>query len=233
MDVVIFCGGKGTRMGNETVGKPKPMTEVGGMPILWHIMKIYAKYGHKRFILPLGYKGDIIKNWFHHNRKNIDWDIVFVDTGTETLKGGRLKIIEKEVITDKFHLTYGDGVSNINLDLLEKFHNSHNGVATLTAVMPPSRFGCLTINEGLVDEFEEKPRRDFINGGFFILNKEIFNYLHNDGKTDFEYGSLKKLSDEKKLYAYKHLDFWHPMDSVREKEQLDKLCENGTPPWLI
>ena len=155
MDVVIFCGGKGTRMGSETIDKPKPMTEIGGMPILWHVMKIYNKYGHKRFILPLGYKGDIIKNWFHVNRKSFDWDVVFVDTGLETLKGGRLKIIQDEVKTNKFHLTYGDGVSNINLNLLEKFHDSHNGIATLTAVIPPSRFGRVSINEGLVDKFEQ------------------------------------------------------------------------------
>ncbi|MBM01518.1 MAG: glucose-1-phosphate cytidylyltransferase [Chloroflexi bacterium] len=232
MDVIIFCGGKGTRMGQETTEKPKPMIEIGGKPILWHIMKIYSQYNFNRFILPLGYKGEIIEKWFKDNPQ--DWDIEFIDTGLETLKGGRLKRVEKYVNTNEFHLTYGDGVSDINLTDLIKFHRENAGIATVTAVRPPSRFGALEISGNLVREFQEKSQmqRGYINGGFFIFSKEIFKYINSSENCDLEYGPLSDISKEKKLFAYKHHGFWQCMDGIREKEYLEKLCVEKKFIWL-
>ena len=198
MDVIILCGGKGTRLSEETITKPKPMVEIGGMPILWHIMKIYSHYGFKRFILCLGFKGDQIKNYFYNYRntggdyllkldpeseieyynhsEERDWEIVFADTGVETLKGGRIKRVEKYIQSDDFHLTYGDGVSNVNLLDLIKFHKSHNSIGTVTAAHPPSRFGEMKVEDGMVLEFEEKPqmKSGYINGGFLFLIKKYY-----------------------------------------------------------
>lgn len=212
MDVIILCGGKGTRLSEETELKPKPMVEIGDMPILWHIMKIYSYYGFKRFILALGYKGDHIKQYFYNyritrsdfrlvlnpqteaeylgNSDEMDWDITFVDTGQDTLKGGRIKRIEKYIESDLFHLTYGDGVCNIDLKKLVAFHKSHGYIGTVSAVHPPSRFGEMVLEGESVLEFEEKPQTDrgYINGGFFVFDKEMLSYLTDNENCDFEFG---------------------------------------------
>lgn len=254
-EVVILCGGKGTRLSEETQTKPKPMVEIGGKPILWHIMKIYASYGFNNFILALGYKGEYIKRYFydfritssdftlsmhpkkspelHNISKDSNWDITFVDTGLETLKGGRIKRIEKHVKSDDFMITYGDGVSNINIKKLYDFHKKHNKIGTLTAVRPPSRFGEIKIKDNKVLHFEEKPQlgTGYINGGFFIFKKEFFDYLTPD--CDFEFGPLEKLAKNKELYSYKHDDFWQCMDNVRERDYLNKLWTENKAKWKV
>ena len=242
MDALILCGGKGTRLSEETNLKPKPMVLIGGKPILWHIMKIYSYYGINRFIIALGYKGSQIKKYFKnqilnpeskYNEKN--WEIIFVDTGEETLKGARIKRLEPYVKSDMFHLTYGDGVCDINLNELINFHNKHELLGTVTAVRPPSRFGELEINnENTVLDLEEKPQmgKGYINGGFFIFKKEVFNYLSNDENCDFEFGPLQEIVKENKLKAYKHDGFWQCMDNLREKYFLDKLILKNKAPWL-
>ena len=257
MDVVLLCGGKGSRLSEETTIKPKPLVEIGGKPILWHIMKIYSDFGYNRFILALGYKGDLIKKYFYEFKnitsdyslklgpndnikyinkiKEEDWEIVCIDTGEDTLKGGRIKKIEPYVKSSKFHLSYGDGVCDINLNKLVKFHNSHNLIGTVTAVRPPSRFGELNINnENIVTHLEEKAQmaRGLINGGFFIFNKSLFSYLIDDVNCDFEFGPLQKISNEKQLKAYKHDGFWQCMDNVRERNYLNELINNREAPWL-
>tara|TARA_B100000686_G_C16738365_1_gene945025 strand:- start:229 stop:1011 length:783 start_codon:yes stop_codon:yes gene_type:complete len=258
MDVIILCGGKGTRLSEETVNKPKPLVEIGGKPILWHIMKIYSYYGFKRFILALGYKGEQIKQYFynykitgsdfslklnpeddieylnHPDEKH--WEIVFVDTGEETLKGGRIKRVEKYIQSDLFHLTYGDGVCNVDINKLVDFHNSHNCMGSVTAVRPPSRFGELNIDEdNTVQELEEKPQmgKGLINGGFFIFDEKIFSYLTEDKDCDFEFGPLQQIAQSGQLKAYKHDGFWQCMDNVRERVFLDDNIKNNTAPWMI
>ena len=258
MDVVILCGGEGTRLSEETTKKPKPMVNIGGMPILWHIMKIYSYYGFKRFILCLGYKGEVIKEYFYNYRninsdiilrldpqKNIDyinkgdekdWEIVLIDTGQKTLKGGRIKRVEQYIQSKSFHLTYGDGVGDINIDKLVKFHNSHNCLGTITAVRPPSRFGELNINNNdLITSLEEKPQmgRRLINGGFFVFNKKILDKLSEDENCDFEFGPLQQLSTEGELKAYKHKSFWHCMDNIRERDYLSNLVKENKASWMI
>ncbi|MEC7107805.1 MAG: sugar phosphate nucleotidyltransferase [Verrucomicrobiota bacterium] len=234
MDVIIFCGGRGSRMSDETYDKPKPMISIGDKPILWHIMKMYSNKGFKRFILTLGYKGDVIKNWFDKNLNNENWDINFVDTGIDSEKGARLKKVEGKVNSDNFHVTYGDGVSDIDLNKLVEFHNNHNGEATMTVVRPPSRFGFVSLDGNIVDEFEEKPQMQtgFINGGFFIFNKSIFKYLNDKDDCDLEYGTLDVIAKEKKLHAFKHNGFWQCMDNIREKEYLDEIIKSNEIPWL-
>jgi len=234
MDVIIFCGGRGSRMSDETYDKPKPMISIGDKPILWHIMKMYSNKGFKRFILTLGYKGDVIKSWFDKNLNNENWDINFVDTGIDSEKGARLKKVEGKVNSDNFHVTYGDGVSDIDLNKLVEFHNNHNGEATMTVVRPPSRFGFVSLDGNIVDEFEEKPQMQtgFINGGFFIFNKSIFNYLNDNDDCDLEYGTLDVIAKEKKLHAFKHNGFWQCMDNIREKEYLDEIIKSNEIPWL-
>jgi len=234
MDVIIFCGGRGSRMSDETYDKPKPMISIGDKPILWHIMKMYSNKGFKRFILTLGYKGDVIKNWFDKNLNNENWDINFVDTGIDSEKGARLKKVEGKVNSDNFHVTYGDGVSDIDLNKLVEFHNNHNGEATMTVVRPPSRFGFVSLDGNIVDEFEEKPQMQtgFINGGFFIFNKSIFKYLNDNDDCDLEYGTLDVIAKEKKLHAFKHNGFWQCMDNIREKEYLDEIIKSNEIPWL-
>jgi len=257
MDVIILCGGKGTRLSEETVLKPKPMVEIGGMPILWHIMKIYSYYGFKRFILALGYKGDQIKQYFynyritrgdfrleldpksepeyfnHSDEKN--WDITFVDTGQDTLKGGRIKRIEKYIGSDLFHLTYGDGVCNIDLKALVEFHKSHSCIGTVSAVHPPSRFGEMVIEAENVLEFEEKPQMGggYINGGFFVFNKKMLTYLTEDENCDFEFGPLQQIAKLGELKAFRHDDFWQCMDNVRDRDYLDQLVRDGRAPWKV
>lgn len=257
MDVIILCGGKGTRLSEETLAKPKPMVEIGGMPILWHIMKIYSHYGFNRFILALGYKGDQIKQYFYNYRitggdfsLKLDpeheieylnhsdekpWEIVFVDTGEETLKGGRIKRVEQYIQSDLFHLTYGDGVCDVDINKLVDFHNSHNCIGTVTAVRPPSRFGELNIDEkNTVQELEEKPQmgKGLINGGFFVFDKKMLSYLTEDEDCDFEFGPLQKIASEKQLKAYKHDGFWQCMDNVRERDYLDKQVRSSNAPWM-
>lgn len=256
MDVVILCGGKGTRLSEETYLKPKPMVEIGGKPILWHIMKYYSLYGFNRFILALGYKADYIKEYFlnykatnsdftinlkpdtepvfHNAAEESDWEVTFIDTGLETLKGGRIKRIEKYLQSDNFHLTYGDGVSNVDLKKLVEFHNQHGKIATVTAVRPPSRFGEMIIKGDDVNVFDEKSQMHsgFINGGFFVLNREIMKYLSEDKSCDFEFGPLQEIVKEKQLKAFKHNDFWQCMDNVRERDYLDRLIEENKAPWI-
>lgn len=258
MDVVILCGGKGTRLSEETTKKPKPMVEIGGMPILWHIMKIYSFYGYKRFVLALGYKGDQIKQYFY-NYKNIggnfsltldphhtteyfnhsyekDWEIAFINTGENTLKGGRIKRLEKYIKSDSFHLTYGDGVGDIDIIKLADFHKSHRRIGTVTAVRPPSRFGELNLDRrDTVLSLEEKPQmgRGFINGGFFVFNKEILSYLTEDEECDLEFGALKQIAKDGQLMAFKHYGFWQCMDNIRDKDYLNKLWNNNKAEWKI
>lgn len=256
-EVVILCGGKGTRLAEETIDKPKPMVEIGGKPILWHIMKIYAYYGFNRFILALGYKGEYIKEYFYNYRitssdftlstnphkppeihdfnTGDDWEITFVDTGQNTLKGGRIKRIEKYVKSDNFHLTYGDGVTNINIKKLHDFHISHGETGTVTAVRPPSLFGEIVLKGDKVIKFEEKPQlgTGIINGGFFVFKKDFFDYLTSDENCDFEFGSLEKLAEEGKMHAYIHKDFWYCMDNVRDRDYLNKLWYNNKAEWKV
>lgn len=257
MEVVILCGGKGSRLSEETISKPKPMVEVGGKPILWHIMKYYSMFGFKRFVLPLGFKGDLIKQYFFNLRftdsdfkikldptnkptffnrsKEWDWEITFVDTGEDTLKGGRIKRIEEYVKSQYFHLTYGDGLSNINISELVAFHKNHGKLATVSAVRPPSRFGEMILDGENVKVFDEKPQMNegYINGGFFVLNKELFKYLTPDENCDFEFGPLQQIAKENQLKAYIHNDFWQCMDNVRERDYLNKLVNNKKAPWII
>jgi glucose-1-phosphate cytidylyltransferase len=256
MDVVILCGGKGTRLSEETMLKPKPMVEIGGKPILWHIMKYYSSFGFNRFILALGYKSDYIKEYFynyritnsdftinlkpdspaifHNSAEESNWEITFIDTGLKTLKGARIKRIREYLKTEDFHLTYGDGVSNVNLKELVEFHYSHGKLATVTAVRPPSRFGEMIIKGDNVDVFNEKSQMHtgFINGGFFVLNKRVMSYLTTDKDCDFEFGPLQQLVKEKELKAFKHLNFWQCMDNVRDRDYLTKLIEKGNAPWI-
>jgi glucose-1-phosphate cytidylyltransferase len=232
------------------------MVEIGGMPILWHIMKIYSYYGFKRFILALGYKGNYIKEYFYNlritssdftlmmnpnkepfffnNSDENDWEITFVDTGLNTLKGGRIRRVEKFIKSEDFHLTYGDGVSDVNINRLVKFHENHKCIGTLTAVHPPSRFGEIALKGDQVIDFVEKPQMDsgYINGGFFIFNKRIMSYLTEDENCDFEFGPLQKLSRDKQLKAFKHDGFWQCMDNIREKNYLDNLVIHNNAPWM-
>lgn len=257
MDVVILCGGKGTRLSEETTMRPKPMVEIGKMPILWHIMKSYSHFGCKRFILALGYKSEFIKEYFLNLRLtssdfklsldpdskpeffNIsadkDWEIIFVDTGEDTLKGGRIKRVEQYIQTDSFHLTYGDGVSDVNINKLVEFHNKHKKQASVTAVRPPSRFGEMVLDKDQVKSFEEKPQmaEGYINGGFFVLNKSILNKLKTDVDCDFEFGPLQELAEEGQLNAYRHDGFWQCMDNVRERDYLMSLVKNNQAPWMM
>ncbi len=257
MDVVILCGGKGTRISEETVNKPKPMVNIGDMPILWHIMKTYSYYGCKRFILALGYKQEIIKQFFYnyaHTKGDFslkikseidlqyfnktdedDWEIIFVNTGQDTLKGGRIKRIEKYLKSKSFHLTYGDGVANINIDLLSSFHKSHNCLGTVTAVRPPSRFGELILDGDNVLDLQEKPQmgQGYINGGYFIFNREMLDLLSTDESCDFEFGPLQEISRNGNLKAFTHDGFWQCMDNVRERDYLSKLIDEKSAPWMV
>ena len=258
MDAIILCGGKGTRLSEETIEKPKPMVEIGGKPILWHIMKIYSHFGVNRFILALGYQGQQIKKYFynyrvtnanfslkldpekdieyfnHSNEKN--WEIILVDTGEETLKGGRIKRVEKYITSDIFHLTYGDGVSDIDLNKLVDYHKSHSSMGTVTAVRPPSRFGELSIDQdSSVLALEEKPQmgKGLINGGFFVFEKNMFSYLKEDKNCDFEFGPLQKIAEVGQLKAFEHHGFWQCMDNIRERNYLEKHVKDNTAPWMI
>lgn len=254
MKVLILAGGLGSRLSEETTIKPKPMVEIGGKPILWHIMKIYSFYGYNEFIILCGYKGYLIKEYFahyflymadmtidltsntitHHNNQSEPWKITLIDTGVETMTGGRIKRVQKYVGNEPFMLTYGDGLADINiLDLIE-FHKSHGKYITMTSVLPEGRFGALSIdNSNKVSSFEEKPRGDgaWINGGFFVCQPEVFNYISDDN-TIFERDPLESLAKQQQLFTYKHHGFWKPMDTQRDKNQLDVLVDTRKAPWI-
>ncbi len=254
MKVAILAGGFGTRLSEETTVKPKPMVEIGGKPILWHIMKIYAAFGFKEFVVALGYKGEIIKDYFinyHYRARNItvelssgnlkthdgnseDWIVHLLDTGQDTQTGGRVKRIAEFIGDEPFMLTYGDGVANINISSLLEFHKIQGKYVTLTAVRPSARFGQMVINGGRVVEFKEKPQigEGWINGGFFVLQPEIVNYISGD-QTSWEYDSLETLAAEGQLAAYQHENFWQSMDTVRDVNVLEKRWSEGNAPWKI
>ncbi len=255
MKVVILAGGFGTRLSEETHLKPKPMVEIGGKPILWHIMKIYSAYGFNEFIICLGYKGYMIKEFFAnyflymadvtidlsnnsievHNAKAEPWKVTLVDTGLYTQTGGRIKRIKSYVGNETFMLTYGDGVADVNIKELLEFHKKHGKLATVTAVQPPGRFGGLILNGGeKVLDFREKPKGDgaWINGGFFVLEPGVFDYIKGDD-TPWEAEPLQNLARNGELMAYKHKGFWQCMDTLRDKNYLEKLWNSGKAPWKI
>jgi len=254
MKVLILAGGLGSRLSEETSLKPKPMVELGNRPILWHIMKTYSTYGYNEFIILCGYKGYMIKEFFanyyrHRSDLTIDlannsisyhknhaepWKVTLIDTGLETLTGGRIKRVQEYVGNEPFMLTYGDGVADIDISKLVEFHKSHGKLMTMTSVLPEGRFGALSIdNSNMVDSFKEKPKGDgsWINGGYFVCQPEVFNYIAGD-KTIFEREPLEKLAQEGELYTYKHNGFWRPMDTLRDKVLLEDMVENKTAPWI-
>lgn len=255
MKVVILAGGLGTRISEETVLKPKPMVEIGGMPILWHIMKIYSAHGFNDFIICLGYKGYVIKEYFanyflHKSDVTIDlsnnsvhvhdsqaepWKITLVDTGVNSMTGGRIKRIQPHVNNEPFFLTYGDGVSDINVKGLLDFHKKHKKFCTVTSVQPSGRFGALTLSDNnQVHSFFEKPKGDgsWINGGFFVCEPEIFNYIKGDD-TVWEKEPMEQIAHEGQMYAYKHGGFWRPMDTLKDKNDLSEMWETNQAPWKI
>ena len=254
MKVVILAGGLGTRLAEETSVKPKPMVEIGGRPILWHIMKIYAACGFKEFIVALGYKGEIIKNYFLnyyymrnsftinlvngqmqvHNGDMEDWLVHLVDTGFATHTGGRVKRLAPWIGNETFMMTYGDGVANIDIPALVAFHQRHGRLATVTAVRPPARFGGLSFDGDLVEKFVEKPQigEGWINGGFFVLEPGVLDYIVGDS-TVFEQEPLERLAADGQLVAYKHDNFWQCMDTLRDVNYLNGLWEQGDPQWKV
>ena len=233
MKAVILAGGYGTRISEESHLKPKPMIEIGGKPIIWHIMKIYATYGINDFIICCGYKGEIIKKYFE-SFDSEPWNIELIDTGLDTMTGGRIKRIQNH-IDGTFCLTYGDGVSDVNIRDLISFHNSKKSLATLTAIHPPERFGVLNISDEYVTEFHEKHRGEssWINGGFFVFEPKIFDYLLDGDSTILEKKPLETLAQEQNLTAFKHNGFWYPMDTLRDKNYLENLWLNNKANWKI
>jgi glucose-1-phosphate cytidylyltransferase len=254
MRVVILAGGLGTRLQEETTVKPKPMVEIGGRPILWHIMKIYAAFGYKEFVIALGYKGEVIKNYFLnyyqqrnsitvqldngsvevHDEGHEDWNVHLIDTGFQTQTGGRIKRLAPWVRNGTFMLTYGDGVANIDIGKLVAFHRRHGKLATVTAVRPPARFGGLNFKGNLVTEFVEKPQigEGWINGGFFVLEPGVLEYIEGN-PTAFEREPLERLAQEEQLVAYRHDEFWQSMDTLRDVRLLESLWESGHRPWGV
>jgi len=252
--VVILCGGLGTRLREETEYKPKPMVEIGGRPVLWHIMKLYAHYGFRRFILCLGYKGGVIKDYFlnyeamsndftiqlgHQNQMTYqsdhteqDFSVTLADTGLRTMTGGRIKRIEHFVDTETFMVTYGDGLANLDIGRLVDYHFAHGKLATLTATRPPSRYGILDLKEnGQVDRFREKVQTEWINGGFFVFNRRVFDYLESGGVLEQE--PLERLAAEGQLMGFLHEGFWIGMDTYREHEMLNQAWDAGQAPWKV
>ena len=232
MKAVILAGGYGTRISEESHLLPKPMIEIGGKPILWHIMKIYLAHKIDDFVICLGYKGEKIKEYFEQFDSKL-WNVQLIDTGLNTMTGGRLKRIQDK-IDDTFCVTYGDGVSDVNLNNLISFHKEKKSLATLTAIHPPERFGVLNLSGDYVKEFHEKHTGEssWINGGFFVFEPEIFDYLQNDS-TVLERAPLETLAKEQKLAAFKHNGFWHPMDTLRDKKHLEDLWASEKAPWKI
>jgi len=257
MKVVILCGGKGTRLAEETTVRPKPMVEIGGKPILWHIMKNYAEQGFDEFVLALGYKADYIKSWFFNYRltsndftitldPSVDpvihgalvtepWKITCVDTGEDTLKGGRIARLAEHLEGERFMLTYGDGLADVDLKGLLAFHESHGKLGTVTGVRPPSRFGEMILDGTTVQSFEEKPQlaTGVINGGFFVFEPELLDYLSTDDDCDLEFGALQQIAADGQLEVFRHDGFWQPMDNVRERDNLEKLWAGGNAPWKV
>ena len=257
MKVLILAGGLGTRLSEDTINKPKPMVEIGGKPILWHIMKIYSKYGFNDFVVLLGYKGYIIKEYFAnyflhqsdvtfdiqnnkmqiHNNNSEPWKVTLLDTGHSTMTGGRIKRAKDFIGNEPFMLTYGDGVSNIDINELINFHKSHKGKITMTSAQPDGRFGALDIDikTNQVMQFQEKPKGDgsWINAGFFLCEPEVFDYINEGDSTVFEQGPLKTLAKDGKLFTYKHNGFWMPMDTLRDKNKLNEMWSNGEAKWKI
>lgn len=232
MKVVILAGGYGTRLAELTQVKPKPLIKIGNQPIIWHIMKIYSYYGLNDFIICLGYKGSLLKKDLNKYINSEKWKIKFVNTGLNTMTGGRIKRLKKLIGEKTFCLSYGDGLANVNIKKLIKFHNKTKKIATLTAVKYNNPKGILIINKkSSVINIKEKPL-EFINGGFFVLSHKVFRYLKND-KSVFEKDCLPKLSDKRELNAYKHNDFWCCMDTIREKNEINKLWKNNKAPWKI
>lgn len=253
MKTIILAGGLGTRLSEETQVKPKPMVEIGGKPILWHIMKIYAQHDYREFITALGYKSEVIKRFFvdfynlqnnltiHTGNGKVDvhggntdnWTIDLVDTGKDTNTGGRLKRLASWIGDETFMMTYGDGVANVDITELVKFHKSHGLLATVTAVRPPARFGGISFKDGgIVDKFIEKPQigEGWINGGFFVLEPEILNYIEGDASS-FEKDTLEKIAKDGQLAAFQHNDFWQCMDTIRDVALVNELWDSGNPPW--
>lgn len=254
MQAVILCGGKGTRMREETEYKPKPMVEVGGMPILWHIMKIYSHYGVRNFVLCLGYKGQMIKEYFRHFEwlandftlhlgkgkgkivshvhKPEDWTIIFADTGLETETGGRLKRIEKYLKGDEFFLSYGDGVADVDILALHRFHKKMGKIGTVTGIHPSSKYGVLEVRNGTAISFQEKPGTDgLVNGGFFVFRKEFLSYLGAEGSM--EQAPLRRLAADRQLAVYEHQGYWQALDTFKEVEALNREWNRGNRPWVV
>ncbi len=255
MKVVILAGGMGTRFAEETVLRPKPMIEIGGKPILWHIMKIYSAHGLNDFVICLGYKGYLIKEYFAnyflhqsdvtfdlksndmkiHQTQSESWKVTLIDTGDLTMTGGRLKRAARFLNPDEdFCFTYGDGVSNINVTELIRFHQAQKTLATVTAVQPPGRFGKLNLELNRVEGFQEKPQGDgaWINGGFFVLSPRVLNYIDGDSTT-WEQTPMHRLAQEGQLSAYQHNGFWQPMDTLRDKNMLEDLWQKNQAPWKV
>lgn len=256
MKVVILCGGLGTRLREETEFRPKPMVPIGGRPILWHIMKFYAHYGYKEFILCLGYKGEVIKDYFrnyqwynndvtlrlgatpkityHNKHAEDDWQVTLLETGQTTQTGGRIRRALAHIPDDEFLLTYGDGLSNVSVPELLKTHRASGGLATLTAVRPSGRFGELSFDGDAITRFQEKPETEagYVNGGFFVMNKKIGEFISGDSAS-FEFEAMPKLADAGQLHAHRHDAFWQCMDNQREMELLNKLWNDGKAPWKV
>jgi glucose-1-phosphate cytidylyltransferase len=254
MKAVILAGGLGTRISEESDTRPKPMVEIGGRPILWHIMKMYSNHGIKDFIICLGYKGYVIKEYFYNyyrhtsdfkinlatgeyeilNTESEDWTITFVDTGLETQTGGRLKQVGKYLDNETFCMTYGDGVSDIDIGAEVAFHKQRGCLATVAAVQPPGRFGSLILkDDDIITAFQEKPADEigWINGGFFVLEPQVIELIR-DSSTIWEKAPLEQLAQSGQLLAFRHTGFWQPMDTLREKRELDQLAQHGNAPWL-
>jgi glucose-1-phosphate cytidylyltransferase len=256
MKVVILAGGLGTRLSEETDLKPKPMVEIGGKPILWHIMKIYSSYGYNDFIILTGYKSHMIKEYFInyysrysdvtvdmaansveiHKSRTEPWKVTMLYTGQDTMTGGRIKKAQEYVGKNRFMLTYGDGVADINIKELVKFHESHGRIATLTSTQPSGKFGAINIREdNTIHSFKEKPKGDgsWINAGFFVLEPEVFNYIKDDDNEIFERKPLESLAEANELCAYKHDGFWMPMDTLKDKITLTEMWQTNKAPWVV
>jgi glucose-1-phosphate cytidylyltransferase len=256
MKVLLLAGGFGTRLSEETDIRPKPMVEIGGKPILWHIMKIYSHYGFNEFVILLGYKGYYIKEYFAnyflhqsdvtidmannkmeiHNNSSEPWKVTLLDTGLDSMTGGRIKRAQNFIGNEPFMLTYGDGITDIDINELVKFHKSHGKLLTMTSAQPDGRFGALEINEkNQVIEFKEKPKGDgsWINAGYFVCEPKVFDYIINGDSTVFEQEPLKNLAKNGEIFTYKHHGFWMPMDTLRDKVKLNELWEFGDAHWKI
>lgn len=255
LKTIILAGGLGTRIAEETVSRPKPMIEIGGRPLLWHIMNIYAAHGFNDFVVACGYRGDVIKEYFasfylHNNdlsvdlatgdldverRHDIDWKVACIDTGVRTMTGGRVKALREITNNETFMVTYGDGVADIDVRALVDFHKSHGKLATVTAVHPPARFGTMDLSsDGAVEAFQEKvqSREGWINGGFFVFEPQVFEFIESEA-TRLEGEPLSNLAEAGQLMAYRHSSFWQPMDTLRERTELERLWASGSAPWKV